>query len=280
MCVVWVCAVCLWCVIGVLLVCLVVCVGVRRCVWLWCRTHSQDHGNINILMYMSVSLFFAHFLLTRKRSLEHLLSMMSAFRRLWPFTMVSCFLLLVAVSTTFLDFRKSSVAWRPEKCMKQLREGKNMKPLWKVKGFEKQTSWKRLRFSMIKWAKRVTPTCTCTSFCTCRCKTWESQESKTRVNTTHHIQEGHGYSCLLHALVLNHFDIQSRRGYACRVSSFVWKISPHWHSELSVEVVSCQHHMRPLQEKKRQRGASSTCEQQFTVRSWADLPWHCLSRNF
>ena len=32
--VVWACAVCLWCVIGVLFVCLVVCVGVRRCVWL------------------------------------------------------------------------------------------------------------------------------------------------------------------------------------------------------------------------------------------------------
>ena len=158
MCVVWVCAVCLWCVIGVLSVCLVVCVGVRRCVWLWCRTHSQDHGNINILMYMSVSLFFVHFLLTRKRSLEHLLSMMSAFRRLWPSTMVSCFLLLGAVSSTFLDFRKSSVAWRPEKCMKQLREAKNMKPLWKIKGFWKavimESKCSRLRFSMIKWAKK------------------------------------------------------------------------------------------------------------------------------
>ena len=96
----------------------------------------------------------------------------------------------------------------------------------------------------------------------------------------HHIQEGHGYSCLLPALVLNHFDIQSRRGYACRVSSFVWKFSPHWPSELCVEVASCQHHLRPSQEKKRQRGASSTCEQQFAVRSWADLPWHCLSQNF
>ena len=67
---------------------------------------------------------------------------------------------------------------------------------------------------------------------------------------------------------------------ACRVSSFVWKISPQWHSELCVEVASCQHHLRPSQKKKRQRGASSTCEHLFAVRSWADLPWHCLSPNF
>ena len=37
----------------------------------------------------------------KKRRLEHLLSMMSAFRSLWPSTMVSCHLLLVAVSSTF-----------------------------------------------------------------------------------------------------------------------------------------------------------------------------------
>ena len=69
--------------------------------------------------------------------------------------MVSCFFLIVAVSSTFRDlkpylFHISSRAWSLEKCLKQLREAKNMKPLWKVKGFEKQTyqpqqTWKDTR---------------------------------------------------------------------------------------------------------------------------------------
>ena len=58
--------------------------------------------------------------------------------------MVSFFLLLEAVSSTFRDFKPylfhiSSRVCCLEKCLKQLREAKNMKPLWKVKGFEKQT---------------------------------------------------------------------------------------------------------------------------------------------
>ena len=32
--------------------------------------------------------------------------------------------------------------WSNEKCLKQLREAKNRKSLWKVKGSKKQTSWK------------------------------------------------------------------------------------------------------------------------------------------
>ena len=57
--------------------------------------------------------------------------------------MISCFLLLAAVSSTFRDnkpylFHISSRACCLEKSLKQLREAKNMKPLWKVKGFEKQ----------------------------------------------------------------------------------------------------------------------------------------------
>ena len=57
------------------------------------------------------------------------------------------FLLLVAVSSTFRDFKPyifhiSRRACCPEKCLKQLREAKNMKPLWKVKGFEKPVTWK------------------------------------------------------------------------------------------------------------------------------------------
>ena len=53
------------------------------------------------------------------------------------------FLLLVDVSSTFRDFKPylfhiSSRASSLKKCLKQLREAKNMKPLWKVKGFEKQ----------------------------------------------------------------------------------------------------------------------------------------------
>ena len=53
-------------------------------------------------MYMSASLFFfLLILLMKKNGLKHLLSMMSAFRSLWPSTMVPCVLLLVAVSSTF-----------------------------------------------------------------------------------------------------------------------------------------------------------------------------------
>ena len=59
---------------------------------------------IKMCMYMSASLFSALFIM-KKRSLEHLLSMMTAFQSLWPSTMVSCFLLLVAVSSTFQRLR-------------------------------------------------------------------------------------------------------------------------------------------------------------------------------
>ena len=51
---------------------------------------------------------------------------------------------------------------------------KNMKPLWRVKGFEKQTSWKecsRLRFLLRTRAKIVKPTCT--SVCSCKLWSWE-----------------------------------------------------------------------------------------------------------
>ena len=71
---------------------------------------------------------------------------MSAFRSLWPSTMVSCFLLLVSVSSTFRDVKSYLICgigrtWSLEKCLKQLREVKNMKPLWKVKDFEKSVPW-------------------------------------------------------------------------------------------------------------------------------------------
>ena len=57
------------------------------------------------------------------------------------------FLLLVAVSSTFRDNKPYLIceigrACCLEKCLKQLREAKNMKPLWKVKGFEKPATWK------------------------------------------------------------------------------------------------------------------------------------------
>ena len=96
MCVVWVCAMC----VGVLLVCL-------GCVC-WCAllvcgcvcgvAHSQDHGkHIQMDVHVGVTPF-AQFS-EEECSLEHLVSMMSVFRR--PSTMVSCFLLLVAVSKDF-----------------------------------------------------------------------------------------------------------------------------------------------------------------------------------
>ena len=142
---------------------------------------------------------------------------------------------------------------------------------------EKTFVFPMIKLSKKEWRRHVP----CTSFCTCRCKTWREPRAVRRELTQHTTYKRVMVTPAFYThLVLNHFDIQSRRGYSCRVSSFVWKISPHWHSELCVEVASCQHHLRPSQEKKRQRGASSTCEQQFAVRSWADLPWHCLSRNF
>ena len=56
------------------------------------------------------------------------------------------FLLLVAVSSTFRDlelhlFYKSRRARNLKKCLKQIRESKKMKPLWKVKGFEQHILW-------------------------------------------------------------------------------------------------------------------------------------------
>ena len=157
-----------------------------------------------------------------------------------------------------------------------------MKPLWKVKGFGQADIMEKTSFFHDKIEqKRVMPTCTCTSFCTCRCKTWESQESKTRVYTTHH----HTRRVMVTPAFYTHLFWTTLTFRADVATPAVCprlfeKFHPHWHSELCVEVASCQHHLRPSQEKKRQRGASSTCEQQFAVRSWADLPWHCLSRNF
>ena len=72
-------AVCVgWCVVGVLLVYVVVCVGVRCCVWLWCVAHTRDHGiHIHVDVHAGVC-SFSH---EKKRSLEHLLSVMSAFSK-------------------------------------------------------------------------------------------------------------------------------------------------------------------------------------------------------
>ena len=73
--------------------------------------------------------------------------------------MVSWFLLLVVVSSTFRDimlhlFHKSSRSWSLGKCLKHLREAKNHETI--VEG---------------QRAKRVTPTCT--SICLCIPWSWE-----------------------------------------------------------------------------------------------------------
>ena len=67
-----------------------------------------------------------------------------------PSTMVSLFLLLVAVSSTFADFKLHLFhtprrASNLQKCLKLPTSRKNMKPLWKVKGFEQQTYCPRHR---------------------------------------------------------------------------------------------------------------------------------------
>ena len=97
MCVVLVCAVCgcVFCLVGVPFVCVVVV----------CRTHSQDHGK-HILIDVHVGVIFL--LIShekKKRSLEHLLFHDVCFFEAFDFPMVSCFLLLVAVSSTFRDFK-------------------------------------------------------------------------------------------------------------------------------------------------------------------------------
>ena len=64
------------------LVCGVLCYLSSYSLTLSCRTSTFS---IKMYMYMSASLFLLVFIMRRKRSLEHLLSMMSAFRSLWTF---------------------------------------------------------------------------------------------------------------------------------------------------------------------------------------------------
>ena len=76
---------------------------------------------------------------------------------------------------------------------------KNMKPVWKVKGFEKQTSWtvsvldvQLYVYVHLKENVHVRHE-----------RDKRARREKTQHTTTHHIQEGHGFSCRLSALVLN-----------------------------------------------------------------------------
>ena len=62
------------------------CCGVLCCAVLWCA--------------VDVGVTFFLLIFSRKNALP---SMMFAFRSLWPSTMISCFLLLAAVSSTFRD---------------------------------------------------------------------------------------------------------------------------------------------------------------------------------
>ena len=135
-----------WCVVRVLLGVWLCVVGVRRCVWscvvVVCRTHSQYHGfHIHTYVHVGVTLF-AHFLMKRKTQSRTLTFHDVCFSKPLTFQNGFMFFLLVAVSSSFLYFRKKKWSLKSRKCLKQLREEKNMKPLWKVQGFEKQTSWK------------------------------------------------------------------------------------------------------------------------------------------
>ena len=169
------------------------------------------------------------------------------------------FFLLVAVSSTFLHFRKKKWSLKSRKCLKQLREGKKKHKtiVAKVQGFEKQTSWKVSVLDFVihdKMSKKSDADIVHVHLNE-NVDVRHERVKRVRREITQHTtyKRGHGYSCRLPALVLNHFDIQSRRGYSCRVSEFLWKSSPHWHSELSEEVVSCQHHLRTIAKKTKRR---------------------------
>ena len=85
----------------------------------------------------------------KKGSLEHVLSMMSALRRLVAFHNG----FIIFASRSFFKhfciklhlFSTPSRASNLQMCLKYLRAEINMKPLWKVKGFEQQTYCPRHR---------------------------------------------------------------------------------------------------------------------------------------
>ena len=159
-------------------------------------------------------------------------SMMSAFRSLWPSTMVSCFFLLVAVSCTFLDVKLHCFFWSLEKCWKQLQEAKNMKPLWKVKAFEKQTSWKVsvpdcVFLSRENEQKRVTPTCT--SICLCyrdlesvrhhnhtqRRTPTHTTKHTNKTPITHHKHTAHTHTTHIHRTPSKSKHVRTRKMVSC-----------------------------------------------------------------
>ena len=269
----WVCGVCVcvvcWCVVRVLVGCLVVCGWCASLCVVECRcgvshTLSRSRYTYTVLMCMSVSLFLIVFAWEEKAQSRTLtFPWCLLFEAVEPSKMVFMFFPLVAVSSTFLYFRKKKWSLKSRRCLQQLREEKNMKPLWKVQGFEKQTSWKVSVLDFVihdkneqqEWRRHVHVHLNENVDCT----TWESQESKTRDNTTHHIQEGHGYSCRLPALVLNHFDIQSRTWLLLpRVSvslKILTDIDIRSLALKSSRVNTIWDHRK--QQKKRQRGVSS-----------------------
>ena len=143
-CGVCVCGVC-WCVVDVFSC---VCVGVRRCVCscvcgLWCvATHSQDHGNINILMYMktqSGTLTF-HDVCFSKALTFHNGFMFFASR--------TCFQHFSRLQKKQCSLTSRKSAWN------SYEKEKTWNHCGRSKASKSRHHGKRLRFSMINWAKK------------------------------------------------------------------------------------------------------------------------------
>ena len=140
-----------------------------RCGCVWCGSLKTSV----IAAHIGVT-FFAHFP-REKRSLEHLRSMMSAFRSLSPSTMVSC---VFASRSCFKHFSRlqglldlyKRCSLKSQKVLETatrstkhetIEEGQRLR---KADIMDSKCSGLRFFFSD-KCAKRVTPTCTSTCIC-------------------------------------------------------------------------------------------------------------------
>ena len=95
-------------------------------------------------MYMSATLFL--FIFSRGNAIWNTFHDVCFSKPLTFHNGFMIFLLLIAVSNTYRDFKLHLFGTKIgleicKNCLKQLRKAKNMKPLEKVKGFEQQTSW-------------------------------------------------------------------------------------------------------------------------------------------
>ena len=212
MCNVSVCALCRYvqCVVCVVVVC-----GCGVWVVVVCRTHSQDHCiQKQKDVHVGVNRF-AHFL-TKKRHRKHTFHDV-CFTKPLTFHNGFMFLLLGTVSSTFSDFKPFLMS----------RSKKNMNHCGKSKTSNsthhgKQVFQTAFFFFREKMSNKSEDTQHHTE--TRRKRRRKTDKDRERREDE---QEGHGYSCRSHALVFNHFDIQSTarkshcHGYSCRLPALV-----------------------------------------------------------